>query len=85
MMIGLRLRLTDSYVLHSHIECSTMLITAPPDTFCTFHTLQLVEFGAETLRVVPGRVSTEVDPRLSFDKEGTKRKVRRSFHQYFRE
>lgn len=29
-----------------------------------------VEFGIEILKIVPGRVSTEVDARLSFDKEG---------------
>ncbi|CAN3372438.1 hypothetical protein DIURU_005066 [Diutina rugosa] len=31
----------------------------------------LVEFGKEILKIVPGRVSTEVDARLSFDKEKT--------------
>lgn len=31
----------------------------------------LVAFGIEILKIVPGRVSTEVDARLSFDKEGT--------------
>ena len=31
----------------------------------------LVLFGLEILKVVPGRVSTEVDARLSFDTEGT--------------
>ncbi|KAG1166588.1 hypothetical protein G6F36_012887 [Rhizopus arrhizus] len=30
----------------------------------------LVNFGAEILKIVPGRVSTEVDARLSFDTEG---------------
>jgi transaldolase len=30
-----------------------------------------VNFGAEILKIVPGRVSTEVDARLSFDTEGT--------------
>ncbi len=35
----------------------------------------LVNFGLEILKIVPGRVSTEVDARLSFDKEGTKRKA----------
>ena len=38
--------------------------------------LQLVEFGKEILAIIPGRVSTEVDARLSFDKEGTKAKAR---------
>jgi transaldolase len=31
----------------------------------------LVSFGCEILRIVPGRVSTEVDAGLSFDTEGT--------------
>jgi transaldolase len=36
----------------------------------------LVEFGKEILAIIPGRVSTEVDARLSFDKEATKAKAR---------
>ncbi|KAJ8100718.1 hypothetical protein POJ06DRAFT_281674 [Lipomyces tetrasporus] len=35
----------------------------------------LVEFGKEILKIVPGRVSTEVDARLSFDTEGTIKKA----------
>ncbi|KAG0677271.1 sedoheptulose-7-phosphate:D-glyceraldehyde-3- phosphate transaldolase [Kluyveromyces marxianus] len=35
----------------------------------------LVEFGTAILKVVPGRVSTEVDARLSFDKEATVKKA----------
>lgn len=31
----------------------------------------LVSFGEEILKIIPGRVSTEVDAHLSFDKEGT--------------
>lgn len=34
-----------------------------------------VNFGAEILRIVPGRVSTEVDARLSFDTEATLRRA----------
>ncbi|GAA6014958.1 hypothetical protein JCM11491_002372 [Sporobolomyces phaffii] len=36
----------------------------------------LVEFGKEILNIVPGRVSTEVDAALSFDKEATKAKAK---------
>ncbi|GJN90700.1 hypothetical protein Rhopal_003714-T1 [Rhodotorula paludigena] len=36
----------------------------------------LVEFGKEILNVVPGRVSTEVDAALSYDKEATKAKAK---------
>lgn len=35
----------------------------------------LVEFGKEILKIVPGRVSTEVDAKLSFDKEATVKKA----------
>ena len=35
-----------------------------------------VDFGCEILKIVPGRVSTEVDARLSFDTEGTLAKAR---------
>jgi transaldolase len=37
----------------------------------------LVRFGREILKVVPGRVSTEVDARLSFDTEATVARARR--------
>jgi transaldolase len=35
-----------------------------------------VTFGEEILKIVPGRVSTEVDARLSFDREGQINKAR---------
>jgi transaldolase len=35
-----------------------------------------VDFGKEILRIIPGRVSTEVDARLSFDTEATIAKAR---------
>ncbi|NEV62469.1 transaldolase [Thiorhodococcus minor] len=34
-----------------------------------------VNFGAEILKIVPGRVSTEVDARLSFDSAATRRRA----------
>ena len=36
----------------------------------------LVEFGTEILKIVPGKVSTEVDAKLSFDKERSIEKAR---------
>jgi len=42
----------------------------------------LVAFGCEILRIVPGRVSTEVDASLSFDVEGTLAKARRLIGLY---
>ena len=42
----------------------------------------LVRFGLEILKVVPGRVSTEVDARLSFDTEATLVRARRLIALY---
>jgi len=42
----------------------------------------LVSFGCEILKIVPGRVSTEVDAGLSFDTEGTMRKAHRLMGLY---
>ncbi|MEY4562590.1 MAG: hypothetical protein RLZZ618_1867 [Pseudomonadota bacterium] len=42
----------------------------------------LVRFGAEILKVVPGRVSTEVDARLSFDTACTVARARRIMALY---
>lgn len=42
----------------------------------------LVRFGCEILSVVPGRVSTEVDARLSFDREATVDRARRLIALY---
>jgi len=41
-----------------------------------------VGFGRRILELVPGRVSTEVDARLSFDTEATERKARRLIDLY---
>jgi transaldolase len=41
-----------------------------------------VAFGAEILKLIPGRVSTEVDARLSFDTEGTLATARRLISMY---
>jgi transaldolase len=42
----------------------------------------LVRFGCEILKLIPGRVSTEVDARLSFDAEGTIAKAHRIVDLY---
>jgi transaldolase len=44
--------------------------------------LLLVSFGREILNIVPGRVSTEVDARLSFDCRATIERARRLIHLY---
>lgn len=42
----------------------------------------LVRFGCEILKTIPGRVSTEVDARLSFDTVGTLARARRLMSLY---
>jgi transaldolase len=42
----------------------------------------LVRFGCEILKTIPGRVSTEVDARLSFDTTGTLSRARRLMSLY---
>lgn len=44
----------------------------------------LVAFGSEILKIVPGRVSTEIDARLSFDTRATVERARRIIHLYER-
>ena len=41
-----------------------------------------IDFGCEILKIVPGRVSTEVDAGLSFDTEGTLAKARKLVGMY---
>jgi transaldolase len=42
----------------------------------------LINFGCEILKIIPGRVSTEVDASLSFDTEGTLAKARKLSGMY---
>ena len=42
----------------------------------------LVQFGCDILEIVPGRVSTETDARLSFDVDGSIKKARRLVQLY---
>src|SRR5262245_32629522 len=41
-----------------------------------------IDFGCEILKIVPGRVSTEVDAGLSFDTDGTLAKARKLICMY---
>jgi len=44
-----------------------------------------VLFGCEILKIVPGRVSTEVDARLSFDRDGSVKKAKQLISLYEKE
>ena len=56
---------------------------ASPEQVATLATDRLaVEFGRRILELIPGRVSTEVDARLSYDTEGTLQRARRLIGWY---
>jgi transaldolase len=54
----------------------------PAARSATFIDKLFVTFGCEILKIVPGRVSTEVDARLSFDTEATVAKARKLIGMY---
>ncbi|MEN9343347.1 MAG: transaldolase [Chlamydiota bacterium] len=54
----------------------------PKDTLELIITKLFVSFGLAILKIVPGRVSTEVDARLSFDIEGSIKKAREIISLY---
>ena len=54
----------------------------PRETLAEVCDRVLVRFGCEILSIIPGRVSTEVDARLSFDVEATVAKARRLIELY---
>ncbi|CCK70147.1 transaldolase KNAG_0D04010 [Huiozyma naganishii CBS 8797] len=56
--------------------------TTTDEQVCCAMDKLLVEFGTSILKIVPGMVSTEVDARLSFDKEATIKKALRIIELY---
>ena len=55
---------------------------SPADALDLVMEMIFVNFGVEILKIVPGRVSTEVDARLSFDVEGSIAKARHFIQLY---
>lgn len=77
-MLYLILCSSHSHQLRSHLPChsdSDSQVQWAVDRL-------LVNFGIEILKIVPGRVSTEVDARLSFDTQGTIAKALRIIELY---
>lgn len=62
----------DAAIQHGKAEGNTL----DEKVDCTLDRL-LVEFGREILKIIPGKVSTEVDARFSFD---TKASVNKALH-----
>jgi transaldolase len=70
---------------HLVAEAQSFASTTPGDSHTraeAFMDKLLINFGCEILKIVPGRVSTEVDAGLSFDMEGSMAKARRLIGLY---
>src|SRR6516165_7156796 len=66
-------------------EALDFALRSPGDTAsrsAAFIDKLFITFGCEILKIVPGRVSTEVDAGLSFDTEGTLAKARKLIGMY---
>lgn len=55
----------------------------PDDRLSCFYDKAMVNVGADLVKLVPGRVSTEVDARLAYDTHGIVRKVRDLMKFYY--
>jgi transaldolase len=60
-----------SYLIQQAIQEHTSGTLSGQDRIDSIINRVLILFGKEILKIVPGRVSTEVDARLSFDTKGT--------------
>jgi transaldolase len=69
-------------LLEAAIQHALQSASDRPGRAAAFMDKLLVSFGCEILKIVPGRVSTEVDAGLSFDTEGTLAKARRLIELY---
>lgn len=70
------------HLIEKAMEYGKKLGSTPAE--CLTHTMDklFVLFGSEILKIIPGRVSTEVDARLSFDKEASIEKARHLIKLY---
>lgn len=69
---------------YKHLVHKALAETKGSDLSTTIDRI-LILFGLEILKIVPGRVSTEVDARLSFDTQGTINKARELITAYEKE
>ncbi|MCC9600868.1 transaldolase [Stieleria sp. JC731] len=60
-----------AYLIDQAIEEHASKTMSDSDRITSIINRVLILFGKEILKIVPGRVSTEVDARLSFDTQGT--------------
>lgn len=70
------------YLIDDAIQFAKAQSNDPKERHHHFVTKSFVNFGLEILKYVPGRVSTEVDARLSFDVDASVRKGREYISLY---
>ncbi|WP_392551843.1 transaldolase [Orbus wheelerorum] len=70
------------YLIDSAIETAKKLGGSKEEQLTNASDQVAVNIGAEILKYVPGRISTEVDARLSFDKQGCVDKARKIIALY---
>lgn len=73
---------TYQYLIDEAIEYGKTHGSTPEEQLEKALDKTFVKFGLEILKLIPGRVSTEVDARLSFDVEGSLKKARTLISMY---
>jgi len=71
-----------AYLIDNAIQYAKTHEKSPNEQLALAFDKLFVLFGKEILKIVPGRVSTEVDARLSFDVDGQIAKAKRLIHLY---
>lgn len=70
------------HLIAEAVAFSQQKATSPAEQRSLMMDKLFVNFGKEILKLIPGRVSTEVDARLSFDVEGSIRKAHSLINMY---
>lgn len=70
------------YLIEEAVRYSQDHASSPEERIPLMMDKVFVNFGAEILKIIPGRVSTEVDARLSFDVEGSIEKAKSFIRLY---
>jgi len=70
------------HLVNFSVEYAKKKSSTPEEQLAIAMDKTAVTFGAEILKIVPGRVSTEIDARLSYDTEGTIAKCKTLFAMY---
>jgi transaldolase len=82
LILAAALRPEYQFLIEEAIQYGKKASTHPKEHLISILDKLFVNFGLEILKIVPGRVSTEVDARLSFDIESSIKKARHFISLY---